>query len=245
MRLFTLPLFIVLLIPFSQVKAQTVVSGTVFDSTRLHVVQDVLVLTTGGEMTRTDSSGSYKITMNDNDSLYFFFAGKNTLKYALNQISFPDEFDISLHVKSNSAYKVLQEVVVFSDTYRFDSLENRKRYAKIFGDDKRKLETSISPDGNVGLDIGSIVELFQFRKNKQRSSFQQRLIRQEEEGYVDYRFNARLISRMTGLTGNHLENYRKLFRPSYEFVSESSLEEFYNYILETSYDYKKAYGIPK
>lgn len=226
------------------VSAQIEVSGTVFDSSKIYGMQHVLVLTTAGEITRTDSAGQYHINMQPGDSIYFFYAGKNTLKYALSQIPNPNEFDISLHARTNSPYKVLKEVVVFSDTYRFDSLENRKRYEKIFGNTKGKIQTSVSPDGIVGLDVGSIVELFQFKKNRRANSFQNRLILQEEEGYVNYRFNARLISRITGLQGDDLENYRQTYRPTYEFASKSTLEEFYQYILNTSYAYKRAHGIP-
>ena len=69
------------------------------------------------------------------------------------------------------------------------------------------------------------------------------MVEDEQDRYVDYRFNSKLIHRITGLGGDTLTKYKKLYRPSYSFVVSSTLARFYEYILNTSYIFKKEEGI--
>ena len=62
--------------------------------------------------------------------------------------------------------------------------------------------------------------------------FRSRLLVQEEEKYVDYRFSKALVRRLTGLTGTDQETFMKKFRPTYEFTTYSSDYDFQNYIKE-------------
>jgi len=219
------------------------ISGTVYDTSKVYAIPEVKVFSTSGTEAETDSLGRYQIMVSPGDSIYFFYNGKNSIKYPVQNIGDYDAFDIQMYVVAKTKYKTLQPVVVFSDTYRMDSLENRERYAKIFGSSKPTITTSTGPMGVPGIDIGSIIELFQFRKNKQRQAFQQRLIQQEQDGYIDYRFNSKLVTRITGLTGKNLTDYMVVYRPSYEFVKESNLVEFYEYIIYTSQEFRLRFGI--
>ena len=116
---------------FSNLSAQVVISGTVFDSTKLYVVPGVNVSSTSGLVTTTDSLGAYHITVQKNDSLSFYYKGKSTVKFPVETIGNYNAFDISLRVRINDKYKLLKGVTVFSDTYKRDSLENRMSYSKI------------------------------------------------------------------------------------------------------------------
>lgn len=224
-------------------QASFTVSGTVYDTSKIHVIPFVQVFSTSGSQTVTDSLGAYRILVKPGDSLYFFLDGKNSIKYPVKDIYDNNAFDIAIHANLQTRYKILQEVTVFSDTYRMDSVENREKYARVFGSSKPGIKIGTGSMGVPGLDIGSIIEVFQFRKNKQTSSFRQRLIQQEQDGYVDYRFNAKLITRITGLTGKDLENYMRIYRPPYEFIEQSSLVEYYQYIIDSSKEYKMRAGI--
>ena len=70
-----------------------------------------------------------------------------------------------------------------------------------------------------------------------------RLLIEEEEKYINYRFNSTLLKRVTGLTGTTLEKYKIRYRPSYEFLITATELEFYEYILNTSYKFKQQEGI--
>ncbi|MEO6638821.1 MAG: hypothetical protein ABIN25_11105 [Ginsengibacter sp.] len=227
----------------SSVKAQITISGTVYDSSKLYVVPNVNVSSTSGVVTITDSLGAYHINVSKKDSISFIYRGKSTVKFPVQTISNYNAFDISLRVRANDKYKLLKGVTVYADTYRKDSLENRMSYSKIFDFQKPQISSNYEPGAAAGLDLDQLIGMFQFRKNKQNLAFQKRLEEQEQERYVDYRFSSKVITRITGLSGDTLSRYKKLYRPSYFFVVSSTLAQFYEYVLNTSYMFKREEGI--
>lgn len=225
---------------FGQIK----ISGTVFDSSKIYPVPDVKVFSTSGASAITDTLGYYVIEAKKSDSLHFFFNNKYTVKFPVANIQDYTSFDISLHLKTDHKYKILKPVVVYSDTYKRDSIENRITYSKYFKDRESIIQSSYEPGGPAGLNLDALIGAFQFKKNRQRLIMQNRLIEEEQDRYVDYRFSKRTITRVTGLTGDALDLYQKLYRPTYGFVIKSSLIEFYEYLLQSSYTFKKEYQIP-
>lgn len=224
--------------------SQTVISGTVYDSTKLYVVPQVNVYSTSGASAISDSLGAYHINVAENDSISFYYRGKYTVKFPVKKMDNYTAFDISLKVRVNEKYKLLTGVTIYSDTYKRDSLENRITYAKIFGRENPTIRSNYEEGGPAGLDVNELIGIFQFRKNKQNLAFQKRLIQDEEDRFVDYKFSSKTITRITGLKGDQLTEYKKLYRPSYERVANSSLAQFYEYILNTSYIFKRENGIP-
>jgi hypothetical protein len=222
--------------------AQIIVSGTVYDSTKLYSVSGAEVRSTGGASTITDSMGIYHIQVTEKDSISFFYANKPTLKFPVKSISNYNEFDISLRVRVKEKYKPLKEIVIFSN-YRADSVENRLNYAGIFNYNRPGIRSTYTPGATAGFDLDELINIFRFRRNKQHLQFQKRLIEQEQERYVDYRFNTKMLKRVTGLSDTMLVKYKNEYRPSYELVTSISEVEFYEYILITSTKFKKDEGL--
>ena len=227
----------------TEVAAQILISGNVYDSSKLYAIPGVNVFSTSGSGTITDSTGAYHLYVNNGDSIRFSYNGKSTVKFPVKTIKNYNSFDISLRVRVKEKYKLLNPVTVFTDSYEKDSLENREAYSKIFGGETSGIHSTYDPGGAAGLDLDAIIGMFQFRKNKQQLAFKNRLLDEEEERYIDYRFSSKTISRITRLEGDTLEKYKKLYRPNYYFVANSTLAEFYQYILNTSYAFKKQEGI--
>lgn len=222
------------------VVAQMIVAGTVYDSSKVNPVSGVLVKNTSGAVTLTDSVGHYEIYTNDNDSLTFIYNNKPTAKFAVKQIPNIAGFDISIHVKVASRFQTMREVKVYSKNYRQDSIENRIYYNKIFGYDKPGIASSINPgSGSVGLDLDEFINIFRFRRNRQLKKMQDRLLEQEQENYIKYRFNKITVKRITKLDGAELDNFMELYKPSFDFTQMAGTVEFYQYILNASYQYKK------
>lgn len=236
-------LFLSALLQFfaAKVFCQITVSGNVYDSSKLYAVPGVMVYSTAGNTAVSDSLGSYHINVSANDSIRFFYEGKSTVKFPVKDIKNYNSFDISLHVRVKQKYKLLNPVTVFTNSYTQDSIENRENYANVFGSEKPGIHSTYDPGGAAGLDLDALIGAFQFRKNKQNLAFKNRLLQQEEDRYVDYRFSSKTITRITGLTGDSLETYKKLYRPDYYFVVNSTLAQFYSYILNTSYAFRKRY----
>jgi hypothetical protein len=236
-------LFFCFLLLSNFVTGQTIISGTVYDSTKLYVVPGVIVKSTGGGATITDSLGNYHIAATEKDSISFYYANKPTQKFPVKTMTNYNEFDISLQVRVFEKYKLLKEVKVFTKSYRQDSAENRLTYSKIFNYEKPQLRSNSTPGTPPGLDINELINMFRFRRNKMNEAFQQRLLAEEEEKYVNYKFNSTLLKRVTGLTGTVLDKYKLMYRPSYEFLATASELEFYEYILNTSYKFKLQEGL--
>ncbi|MEO6538390.1 MAG: hypothetical protein ABIT07_11640 [Ferruginibacter sp.] len=223
----------------SPVQAQLTVSGTVYDNSKVIYVERVQVISTGGMQAVTDSLGRYTIVANEKDSLYFFYNNKPTQKFPVRNIPNLSKFDISLHIAVESKYNVLKEVIVYSKSYKQDSLENRSSYPGIFGYKKPGLSSTISPGGVAGADLDELINIFRFKRNKRLKSFQRRLEEEEQSKYVDYRFNKISVRRITGLAGGDLDSFMVLYRPSYEFASSSGEVIFNQYVLNASYRFKK------
>ena len=222
-----------------QLRAQFTVRGTVLDKSKINRVENVRVVSTGGMFAVTDSMGRYSILVQPGDSLSFVYNNKPTQKFPVNTIPNPDQFEISIHMAIESKYSVLKEVIVYSKTYKQDSLENRQTYADVFNYSKPGISTSVVPGGGVGADVNELINIFRFKRNKRLKAFQQRLEESEQEHYVNYRFNKLLVSRMTGLTGPALDSFVVWYRPGYEFTQQSSEIIFNQYVLNAFYQFKK------
>lgn len=219
-------------------KAQITISGTVYDSSKINFIPDVRVISTGGLFAITDSLGKYHVIVSEKDSISFVYQNKPTQKFPVKTITNQQQFDIALRVTYKGKYSLMKEVIVFSKSYRQDSLENRRTYAAVFNYQKPGIKTSMSPDGIVGADPNEIINMFRFKRNRNLRKFQARLEEEEQEKYVSYRFNKIFVRRITQLQGKQLDNFLIIYRPTYEFASQADELVFNQYVLNCSYEYK-------
>jgi hypothetical protein len=186
-------------------------------------LSSVSVVSSMGNGTVTDSLGHYMLYVRETDSVWFSYLNKSTPKYAVSGIANKEIFDIALHIPVTE----LKEVKILPRNYKADSLQNRLDYAKAF--DFRKPGISLSgvpPSGagglGVGIDLNELIGMFQFRKNRRMLAFQQRLIQEEQDKYIDHRFTRSLVRKITNLINRDLDEFMIRFRPSYEFVQSAS-----------------------
>ena len=228
-----------LLLLVNTLQGQVRVSGTVYEMNKLFPLGAVSVLTSSGRGTVTDSSGRYTITVSDKDSIYFSYLGKATPKYAVSNIQLPSQFDISLHVNVTT----LREIRVMPKDYRFDSMQNRQDYAKVFDYKKPGIAlSSANPaSGNfgVGLDINQLINMFRFRRNRSMAAFQDRLLTEEQDKYIAYRFSRAKIIKITGINGPDLDTFYRYYAPPYEAVVAASEYELLDYMKKAGEQYKR------
>lgn len=219
-----------------KLSAQYKVKGIVFDSSRLYRIEAVSVMSTGGRMAITDSMGRYQIDVGEKDSIWFSYLGKPTPKYPVLKIPDVNQFNIALQLKTD----VMAEIKIKTRSYREDSIQNRKDYAKIFDFHRPNIAsmTTIGPTG-AGIDLDELIRVFQFRKNKQTEKFRERLEDQERQKFVDHRFSKLLVKRLTGLDGNDLDLFMIRYRPSYAFTLVTSEYDFQLYIKKCYEQFKQ------
>ena len=228
-------LTILLIITATTGFSQWKVGGTVYDKSRINPVENVKVYSTSGHQAVTDSLGRYTILSNESDSLFFYYKGKPTQKFPVRSFRRMDAIDVSLAVTVEPKYTTLKEVIVKAKTYKEDSLQNRIEYSKYFDDDLGRAGTSIGQGGSVGLDLA----VFNFKKNKQLRAFRERLLSQEQDKYVIYRFNKRMINTATGLSGEDIDVFMKHFTPSYRFVAAATEMQLIEYTIEAGKIFKQ------
>lgn len=230
-----LTLILPVLFGYQALLAQVRISGTVYDLSKKVGLEAVSVLSNSGGGTITDKNGKYTIVVSETDSIWFSYLNKPTPKYPVTTIQNLHNFEISLHV----AITTLPEVRIMPRNYRQDSLQNRLDYAKVFDFQKPGVGSSISPDGGVGLDINEFINMFKFRRNRRMLAFQDRLLREEEERYIDHRFNRALIIKLTQLRGADLDTFIARYRPTVEFTDFSTDYEFQSYIKNCFLHYQR------
>lgn len=238
-RVILLALFITGFISLSgqTVFAQTwELKGTIYDISERTPVELVTVLTTSGRGTMTDSTGRYKIPVSQTDSVYFSYQNKVTGKYPVAKLEDQTQFNMSLHIHVFS----LPNVTVRGRSYQSDSLINRQEYAKYFNFSKPNPFHSINvgPTG-VGMDPNEIINLFRFKRNRQLAELQERLVKDEQEKYIDYRFNKAFIKKLTLLDGEALRLFMEKYRPPYDYAVLTNELEMGYYIQQC---YRKEKG---
>lgn len=211
----------------------TAVSGTVYDITKKNPIGYVSVLSTSGKGTFTDSTGKYYLVVGETDSIYFSYLNKATPKYPIRTIPNLAAFDISILRKIGE----LPMVTIKQRNYRLDSLQNRKDYADIFNYKKPVIAPMIS-DGVAGMDFNAFIRMFQFKKNKRMVSFQRRLLKEEEDRYINHRFNKGLVKRLTGLAAPSIDSFMTEYRPTLQMVQYFNDLELGQYIIEAHNFYK-------
>lgn len=222
------------------VYSQVTIRGSVYDMTKTRPLEGVSVMSTSGKGTTTNSAGRYAIQVKETDSIYFSYLNKPTMKFPVSTLSHFNDFDISLHVPSN----ILPEVRIMAPSYRLDSLQNRKDYAKVFNYNKPGIGITSGGPAGAGLDLDQFISMFNFRKKRSMVGFQRRLIEEEQDKYVDHRFNRIIVKEITQLTGSQLDQFMKLFRPTYEFTELTNDYDFYDYIKRSYLQYKAVF-LPK
>lgn len=206
--------------------------GRVLDSSGLRPVSYVSVLSTKNIGAITDSSGTYRLSVSPNDSIWFSYLNKPSQKFAVRDIPNPNSFDISLPV----SIITLPIVETRPRNYRQDSIQNRADYAKIFEYEKPKFSNTV--EGILVFDLERSIEIaFRRKYTKRMLAFQGRLINEEQEKFVRHRFSKALIRKLTQLTEDSLiSNFITDYLPSYEFTRSANDYDFHNYIRQS---YKK------
>jgi hypothetical protein len=233
-----LPVFLLLfLITGGRALGQVTLHGTVYNMYRTRPLDRVSVISSSGRGTITDSNGNYQITVPYDDSVYFSYLGRATIKYPVREINTLSAFDIALHVEATE----LREVKVMPRSYHDDSLQNRKDYEKYF--DFKKPNPFTVANNNMGMgagfDVDAIIRYFQFDRTRRLKAFQKRLVEDEEDKFVDHRFNPSIVLKVTHLQGDELDSFMVKYRPSYSFCKRATDYDLLEYTKLAFTEYQK------
>lgn len=140
--------------------------------------------------------------------------------------------------------------------YKADSLKFREEFAKTFNYSKPKFkdifitknyssnvprhpnQVSNSTASLISVDVLSVISMLG-KKNNPQSKLQQKLIKEEEEQYLDNTFSKRMVQNLTGLKGDSLQTFMQLYRPNIDTVKYMSDYDIILYIKKSYQEYIK------
>lgn len=179
----------------------------------------------GNQTTFTDERGYFSIYVLPHDTLYYYVNKlARSIPYPVDSIKDWNayaiaiqtiDYDIAMARKYGTPIdKVdasinLGNVTVTARNYHKDSLQNRLEYDKIFN--------YKNPPINPFSPVQTIYDLLSFKKKKRIKRMRKDLLFEEEQGYVDTRFNKTVVKRSIGkaIDDAVLDAYMRRYRPTY------------------------------
>jgi hypothetical protein len=183
----------------------------------------------------SDMGGNYKIPALTGDTIIFSSAGYQPDTLIVSSYMFAESWLVDL--KPNIHVLPTANVEEISN-YQIDSLKRRDEYRTLL--DKKhpiKLFDEKTPDDAPGLFISPIDFYSKDEKDKRR--LKRRLKQQEEDYYVDYKFPPGRVAMLTRLTGDSLQLFLRLYRPSYKFCRKANSEDVLLYINDKLVRFRK------
>jgi hypothetical protein len=219
----------------SPVYAQVSIQGTVYDKTMINGLPQVTISNTRGAIAVSDSSGHYSIRVAKEDTIYFSYLNKRTAAFPVKDIPDPATFSVSIEVTGPA----LMPVYVNHNSYYADSVLNRRENREGFDYKHGSFVRNIRlMPGGQGLMAGAALDMdIFFHRDIRRSKqlIQRWLIEEEQDKYIDHRFNRAIVKRITGLDSADLRLFMRIYRPGYEVTRSFQTDwELYSYILASS-----------
>lgn len=213
-------ILLLLLFPFLA-QAQSALKGTAYDADTRNKMNLVFVHNlTQKEATHTDQKGDFSVKAEIGDLVVFSCPGY------LSDTLIVEDLTPRI-VLLNPALIVLNEVVV---TAKGKVEDIRQTYSSAYSAASTSI---ISKDGGL-----SLYNAFSTQA-KQKRAFQKFMDQELNEKAIDQKFNRELVTELTKIRGQLLEDFMSYYRPTYSQVSSMSDYELKNYIINSYNEYIK------
>jgi hypothetical protein len=229
-RCLCLPAFFLLII--HSLSAQQSVTGRIYSS----ATDSVIIAATVYNKSARDAvvsgrDGRYTINAKEGDSLIFSAAGffPDTVLVQFHMLL--TEQDITLEMKM-----LTLGMVRLLSSYKLDSLNRRKDYAKIF-DSRRDITGGNRPTSGFGVSVSPLS--YFSREAKQKKQLRKRLLKQEQDDYIDQSFPAGWVATLTSLSGDSLNLFMYRYRPSYDYCRKADRTMMTVYVSDKLKEFRK------
>jgi hypothetical protein len=190
---------------------------------------------TGNRYDLSEEDGSYHIQAAPGDHIAFSSVGyrADTLTVTASLLTAACPIYLDIRPQTLQAVRVGE----FSN-YQLDSMDRRKEYAWVYGQSNTP---HIAPDRQGADGVGVTMNIF--RKSgsaaKQRIHLEKRLQKEEEDYYVDFRYNSDYVTKITHLKGDSLKQFMQRYRPSYDYCRKAANVDILVYINDSYKQYMK------
>lgn len=215
----------------------SVIQGIVFDTDSKQRLTRVYIFNLNtGEGFYNNTKGEFKTTAKEGDVLVAALQG-----YGVDTVSIKSQNTILFYLKRNSIQ--LKEVVVRDSigTPHEQLKRTQEEYKTAYsqGAVRDVLTTGGSNGGGgAGLSINALYNLLS-REGKNARMLQKIIERDYRDAMIEYRFTRSLISNVTGLSGEELNDFKQQYKPGYYFILEANDYELIRYIQKSYQAYLK------
>ena len=201
------------------------IQGQITDITDNRPIDNVIVSNVYSESTAViDKTGKFTIPVAAGELIEFRKDGYKVMRVRIPQGRLPF-FKVALQ-KFNPAVPVFENMA--SPDYKSDSA----KYAQLY---KRELEYPQMTTVQIIQHPFSAMS----KRSQQIWAFQKEYNWYQKQKFIDYTFNDKLITSITGLIGDSLRMYKHIFRPTYEQLTNMGEYNFLVYIKRTVDAYRK------
>lgn len=235
MRYITYPLLLCLLFTFPG-RAQTFLTGKIFRKNSTETLQSVSIHNiTQQRYDLSEENGSYSIAAAPGDHIAFSSVGYKTDTLTVSASLLTAVCPIYLDIRPQTLQAV--RVGEFSN-YQLDSMDRRKEYAWVYDHDNTP---KVAKDRQGADGVGVTFNIFRNSSSaaKQRISLKKRLDKEEQDYYVDSRYNKDYVAKITRLKGDSLKEFMQRYRPSYEYCRKAANVDILIYINDSYKLYMK------
>ena len=216
----------------NQVNAQLIVKGKIYDGETDSIIVAVNVYNLNTKQSaRSGIDGNFAIAAAEGERLVFSISGYKPDTILVTYHMLLIESDMTLHKQIIT----LKNVTVTS-SYEADSLARRNYYSNIY-EKQPGITGRNTPSYGFGISLSPFSHFS--HEAKQKRQLKKKLIKQEEEDYIDRCFPVEWVARLTGLRGDSLSRFMALYRPSYSFCRKNNRERMLLYINDRFKEFKK------
>jgi hypothetical protein len=209
---------VILLLFSSQGFAQQFLTGKVYRKDSKEILFSVNIENrTQHRHDISDESGAYRIQAGVGDLLVFSSVGFRPDTLVISPPMLSSDYPVYMEPK----VVTLQSVRVGSlSNYQIDSLERREEYSWVYDHGEEKRFARERKGDGVGISLNILRNAS--HADKDRESLKKRLLREEENYYVDFRYPREYVARLTHLKGDSLQHFMEHFKPSYDFCRKAA-----------------------
>jgi hypothetical protein len=226
---------ICLLFPFTGI-AQQFLTGKVFKKNSTEFLQSVSIHNiTEQRYDLSEEDGSYRIQAAPGDHISFSSVGYKADTITVTASLLTADCPIYLDIRAQTLQAV--RVGEFSN-YQLDSMDRRKEYEWVYDHDNT---SKVAKDRQGADGVGVTFNVFRNTSSaaKQRIRLEKRLEKEEEDFYVDSRYNKDYVAKITHLKGDSLKEFMTRYRPSYDYCRKAANVDILIYINDSYKQYMK------
>jgi hypothetical protein len=175
----------------------------------------------------TGSDGKFDISAEKGQLLEFRKPGYKTVRVRIPQGYVPPYFKIILQ---QGFSQPRDQYLVKGD--RYDYTQDSIRFHDLY---KHELDfPTLSTFDMIAHPFSALS-----KKNREIWRFQEEYDEFEKEKYVDRTFNEQVVTKFTGLRGDSLRNYMRIYRPTYDQLRTMNDYNFFNFIKRSVDAYRR------